>query len=135
MLGNRSWKSNRLRFERETSEDKRRTSNWLWQTSISEARMDPHDNVLCFTAIRGIQAGREYYAAMCPLKVIPKVFLFDEVELTAELRAQRTLNRTRIPEIARYIVENPRDYIFSSITASVDGDIARSEERRVGKAS
>src|SRR5262245_1838464 len=61
---------------------------------------------------------------MCPLKVIPKVFLFDEEELTAELRAQRALNRTRIPQIARYIVENPRDYIFSSITASVDGEVA-----------
>jgi DNA sulfur modification protein DndB len=81
--------------------------------------MDPHDNVLTFTAIRGIQAGREYYAAMCPLKVIPRIFLLDEEELTGELRAQRTLNRTRIPEIARYIVENPRDYIFSSITGGL----------------
>ena len=81
------------------------------------------DNVLTFTAIRGIQAGREYYAAMCPLKVIPRIFMFDEEELTAELRAQRTLNRSRIPEIAEYIVENPRDYIFSSITASVDGKV------------
>lgn len=85
--------------------------------------MDPVDNVLGFTAIRGIQAGREYYAAMCPLKVIPRIFLFDEEELSADLRSQRTLNRARIPEIAKYIVDNPRDYIFSSITASVDGKV------------
>lgn len=85
--------------------------------------MDAMDNVLTFTAIRGIQAGREYYVAMCPLKVIPKIFMFDEEELSADLRAQRTLNRSRIPEIASYIVENPRDYIFSSITASVDGEV------------
>ena len=85
--------------------------------------MEPMDNVLTFTAIRGIQAGREYYAAMCPLKVIPRIFMFDEEELTAELRAQRTLNRARVPEIAAYIVDNPRDYIFSSITASVDGKV------------
>ena len=85
--------------------------------------MDPMDNVLTFTAIRGIQAGREYYCAMCPLKVVPKVFLFDEEEVTAELRAQRTLNRARVPEIARYMIENPRDYIFSSVTASVDGEV------------
>lgn len=85
--------------------------------------MDPMDNVLTFTAIRGIQAGREYYCAMCPLKVVPRIFLFDEEELTAELRAQRTLNRARIPEMARYIVDNPRDYIFSSLTASVDGEV------------
>ncbi len=85
--------------------------------------MDAMDNVLTFTAIRGIQAGREYYGAMCPLKVVPRIFMFDEEEFSAELRAQRTLNRSRIPEIAAYIVDNPRDYIFSSITASVDGKV------------
>lgn len=74
-------------------------------------------------AIRGIQAGREYYVAMMPLRLIPRVFVFDEDELPAELRAQRSLNRTRVPEIARYLTENPRDYTFSSITASVDGDM------------
>jgi DNA sulfur modification protein DndB len=81
------------------------------------------DNVLTFTAIRGVQAGREYYVAMCPLKVVPKVFLFDDEVLTPELRAQRTLNRARIPELTSYIVKNPRDYIFSSITASIDGHV------------
>jgi len=82
------------------------------------------DNVLTFTAIQGVQAGRRYYSAMCPLKVVPRIFVFDEEEVPPELRAQRTLNKSRIPEIARYVVENPKDYIFSSITASVDGDIA-----------
>jgi DNA sulfur modification protein DndB len=63
-----------------------------------------------FPAIRGIQAGREYYVAMCPLKLIPKIFLFDEEELTPELRAQRVLNRTRVPEMSRYITKNPVSY-------------------------
>lgn len=76
-----------------------------------------------FTALRGIQAGREYYVAMCPLKLIPKIFLFDEEEIPAELRAQRVLNRARVPDIARYIINNSDDYIFSSITASIDGEI------------
>jgi DNA sulfur modification protein DndB len=76
-----------------------------------------------FTALRGIQAGREYYLAMCPLKLIPKIFLFDEDELPAELRAQRVLNRNRVPEIARYILDNSTDYVFSSITASIDGEV------------
>jgi DNA sulfur modification protein DndB len=86
--------------------------------------MGAMDNVHTFNAMRGIQAGREYYSAMCPLRVIAKIFLFDEEELTPELRAQRSLNRTRIPEIASYIVDNPRDYIFSSITASIDGEVS-----------
>jgi len=60
---------------------------------------------------------------MMPLKLVPRVFVFDEDELPARLRAQRSINRTRVPEIARYLVGNPRDYVFSSITASVDGEM------------
>ncbi|WP_235661570.1 DNA sulfur modification protein DndB [Mycobacteroides abscessus] len=76
-----------------------------------------------FPAIRGVQAGREYYVTMCPLRLIPRMFLFDEEELTPELRAQRTLNKGRVPEIARYIVENSDSYVFSALTASVDVDV------------
>jgi DNA sulfur modification protein DndB len=74
-----------------------------------------------FTALRGIQAGREYYSTMCPLRLIPKLFLFDEKELPPKLRAQRSINRSRIPPICRYIIEDPHNYVFSSITASIDG--------------
>lgn len=76
-----------------------------------------------FSALRGVQAGREYYVAMCPLKLIPRLFLFDEDELPPELRAQRALNRARIPEITRYLLDNPVEYVFSSITASIDGNV------------
>lgn len=76
-----------------------------------------------FPAIRGIQAGREYYVSMCPLRLIPKIFLFDEAELVPELRAQRQLNRGRLPEIARYLAENRQTYVFSAITASIDADV------------
>lgn len=76
-----------------------------------------------FPAIRGIQANKEYYVAMCPLRIIPKIFLFDEDEIPPEHRAQRILNKTRIPEITNYIIENQTDYVFSSLTASIDGEI------------
>lgn len=76
-----------------------------------------------FTALRGIQSGREYYIAMCPLRLIPKIFLFDEEEIPPELRAQRVLNRARVPQIAQYIIDYPDDYVFSSLTASIDGDV------------
>lgn len=75
-------------------------------------------------AIRGMQAGRSYFVAMCPLKLIPKLFLYDEEELPSELRAQRTLNRSRVPEIARYLTDNPKEYVFSSITASIDSKVS-----------
>lgn len=76
-----------------------------------------------FPAIRGVQAGREYYVSMCPLRLIPRIFLFNEEELTPELRAQRSLNKVRVPEIARYITDNPGGYVFSALTASVDADL------------
>ena len=77
-----------------------------------------------FPAIRGIQAQREYYVSMCPLRLLPRLFQFDEDELAPELRAQRHLNRARIPELSRYISENVDDYVFSAITVSIDADIS-----------
>ena len=82
------------------------------------------DHYFTFPAIRGVQAGREYYVSMCPLGLVHKIFKFDEEELGPELRAQRTLNKTRIPEIARYITSNTDNYVFSAITASIDGEVA-----------
>lgn len=76
-----------------------------------------------FPAIRGVQAGREFYVSMCPLRLLTKLFIFDNEELVPELRAQRTLNKARVPEIARYIVDNQDSYTFSAITVSVDGDL------------
>jgi len=76
-----------------------------------------------FPAIRGVQAGREYYVTMCPLRLIPRLFLFDEEELPPEMRAQRTLNKARVPEISRYILDNPKSYIFSALTASVNAEV------------
>jgi len=56
--------------------------------------------------------------------MIPRLFSFDDEELLPEQRAQRTLNRSRVPEMARYIVENPDSYVFSALTASVSTDVA-----------
>ena len=76
-----------------------------------------------FDAIRGIQAGREFYVAMCPLKIIPKLFIFNDYDIPPKLRAQRILRESRIPAIKNYILDNPKNYIFSSLTASVDGEM------------
>lgn len=84
-----------------------------------------------FPAIRGIQAGREFYVSMCPMRLLPKIFLFDEEELVPELRAQRLINKSRLPELTRYITKNPESYVFSAITVSIDAEVrfdAMSEE-------
>lgn len=76
-----------------------------------------------FPAVRGIQAGRPCYTAMCPMRLVPKLFVFDEDEVPPEVRAQRTLNRARVPEISSYLSENVENYTLSSLTASVNGKI------------
>ena len=76
-----------------------------------------------FPAIAGVQAGKQFFVTMCPVHLIPKIFLFDEDEVVPELRAQRTLNRARVPEIARYILNNRDSYVFSALTASIDGEV------------
>jgi DNA sulfur modification protein DndB len=78
---------------------------------------------LNFPAIRGVQAGREYYTTMWTLRMLRQISIFDEKELPPELRAQRIINRARIPEIAEYILDNPKDYVFSAITASIDSKV------------
>jgi len=88
--------------------------------------------VYTFDALRGYQAGREFYVAMCPLGTISKLFSFNEDQIPPQLRAQRTLRESRIPQIANYIVNNPKDYIFSSLTASVDGKMNFSPAPSVG---
>lgn len=75
-----------------------------------------------FPAIKGRQATRDFFVIMCPLSILSKLFIFNDDELPPENRAQRILNKARIPEIASYIVNNPRDYVFSSVTASIDGE-------------
>lgn len=78
---------------------------------------------LTFPVIRGLQARREYYVAMWTLRMLRQISIFDEDELPPELRAQRTLNKARIPEIAGYIIDNPDDYVFSALTVSIDSEV------------
>jgi DNA sulfur modification protein DndB len=60
---------------------------------------------------------------MWSLRMLKQISIFDEQELPPDLRAQRVINRGRIPEIASYMIDNPKDYIFSAITASIDSPV------------
>jgi DNA sulfur modification protein DndB len=95
-------------------------------------------STLNFPVIKGIQAAHEYYVAMWTLRMLKQISIFDGHELPSELRAQRIINKSRIPEIANYILNNPKDYIFSAITASIDSDVEfvplsdKAGENRIG---
>lgn len=75
-----------------------------------------------FPAVKGLQAGREYYIAMVPLKLLSRLFPTEDEIILPEYRAQRRINETRIPEIKRYILDNRDNYVFSALSASIDGE-------------
>lgn len=77
-----------------------------------------------FPAVKGKQAGKEYYICMVPLGLLSKIFLIDNNDVAPEHRAQRRLNELRIPEIRDYILDNRDSYVFSALAASVDGEMS-----------
>ncbi len=82
---------------------------------------DKETGTMAFDAVRGVQAGREFYVAMISFKTIAEHFKFDDPSIAADQRAQRKIRETRVPQIANYIIQNPDSYVFSSITVSVGG--------------
>lgn len=76
-----------------------------------------------FPAVKGCQAGRDYYICMIPLGLMSRIFTIDYSDVAAEHRAQRRLNESRIPEIRDYILSNRDSYVFSALAASVDGEM------------
>lgn len=76
-----------------------------------------------FSVVKGIQAKREYYIAMLPLGVLSKLFRNERDYIAPEFRAQRCINEARIPEIRDYILNNRGNYVFSALSASIDGNI------------
>ena len=54
----------------------------------------------------------------CELQEL-RLFSFDDASFSPELRSQRVLNKARIPELKKYILENRDSYIFSALTVSV----------------
>lgn len=77
-----------------------------------------------FPAMRGTMGGRQYYATVLSLAEVPRLFKFNDWEqCTPELRAQRVLNKSRVPDVAKYILDNEDGYLFSSITASCNSEV------------
>ncbi len=74
-----------------------------------------------FPAVKGIQANKEYYITMIPLKYLVKILPEPGEYLPPEYRAQRRINEQRIPGMKSYVIDNRDTYIFSSLTASIDG--------------
>jgi DNA sulfur modification protein DndB len=72
-------------------------------------------------AIRGVQARHEFYVVVIRLRDLHRILAPIDAKLPPEFRAQRMLNRARVPKIAGYILGNPLDYTFSSLVGAIDG--------------
>src|SRR5437879_10197551 len=67
---------------------------------------------------------RQYFTISLSLAEVPRLFRFNDWEqATPELRAQRVLNKSRVPDIAKYILDNEDGYLFSAITASYSAEV------------
>jgi DNA sulfur modification protein DndB len=88
-----------------------------------EVVMKQQEKYFELPAVKGIQAGKPYYSIMCPLHLVAKFFTYTDNSLPSNMRMQRILNKQRIPEMKDYILQNRDSYVFSSLTASVDGDL------------
>lgn len=92
------------------------------------SKRSSRDATYRFPSVRAIQAGRIYFVTACPLRLVPEVLTFAPTDLPPEVRAQRALNKGRIPQIARYLTENPTSYVLSAITASIDAEVRFEED-------
>lgn len=72
-----------------------------------------------FPAMVGTIGQRQYYSTLMKLAAVPKMFTYkDWAEFLPKDREQRTLNKKRIPVLAKYMTDHEDGYLFASITAS-----------------
>lgn len=105
-------------------------ANAMQLPSISPTRTIP--------AMRGVQAGREFYMAMCHMSFIAKHLPYPQNTIPEDKVIQRHINKARIPKIAEYLVKYYDDYVLPPVIASIDGEVewqplsAESENMQVG---
>lgn len=81
------------------------------------------EHTYSFPAVRGVQAGKEFYMAQIPYGVLVKLFVFDEESVPPELRAQRSLSEKRAREISQYVLGNETSYVLPALTATVSKEM------------
>jgi DNA sulfur modification protein DndB len=73
--------------------------------------------------IRGRQGNSEYYLIQCSIRLLPRLFLFNEDEVPISLRRGRILDAARVAEIVRHLSPNLQSYTIAPVLASVDCEV------------
>ncbi|MDA1055732.1 MAG: DNA sulfur modification protein DndB [Planctomycetota bacterium] len=75
-------------------------------------------------AVRGTQAGRAFYTAMCPIRLLSKLFPVGVDQTTSHSHQSfRKVNLARVREIAKDVVAHHDDYHLASVTVSVEQQV------------
>lgn len=72
--------------------------------------------------IRSVQGEQHYYSGVVTFKQLIELFQFNEEDDDPTLKAQRKLDKKRPPEIAKYILSNPKEYVLPPVIATVGYD-------------
>ena len=75
-------------------------------------------------AVRGTQAGHAFYTAMCPIRLLPRLFPVGVDQTTSDAQQSfRKVNRARVREIAKNIVAHHDDFHLAAVTISVEQQV------------
>lgn len=87
------------------------------------------ENFYSFTALRGIQGRRMSYIIQIPLSMVGTLFEQENFSLPVIERKQRTLNKARVNQIAKYLVDNPDSYVLPPLVAQIIGDVEQTPDQ------
>jgi len=71
-----------------------------------------------FPALRGKQGEHEYYLLLCPLHLVPRIFLFDESPVPREWLPRPSLNAGRVERMAGYLQTHANEYVLAPLVAT-----------------
>lgn len=74
-------------------------------------------------AVRGLQAGREFYVTAIPLRHVPQIFGSRGNDSTTESGDRPVVNKQRVRELVRYLLDNPTQYTLPPLIACIDGRV------------
>jgi len=82
-----------------------------------------YDNYYTFTAIRGKQGNHDYFVINCPLQLVPRIFIFDQITATSSGFRYETLSSSQVEKIGKYMISNVDNFMLAPVIVTVDGEL------------
>ena len=72
-------------------------------------------------AVRASQGGNMFYTAMCPVRLLPKLFPIGTEQTTSDIQQSfRSVNMARVREIAKDIVAHKGSFHLAAVTVAIE---------------